>query len=81
MWEGPPQTDAGEVRTTAISKDPVMLSPTIVSALVAMREADLRHEAEVARRRRLEPGPEAPVPPTPRRRTRTARRRRHLRLV
>lgn len=58
-----------------------MLSPTIVSVLVAMREADLRHEAEVARRRRLEPAPEAPVPPTPRRRTRTARGRRHLRLV
>ena len=57
-----------------------MLSPHIVSALVAMREADLRHEAEVARRRRLEPAPEAPVPPTPRRPTRTARRR-HLRLV
>jgi hypothetical protein len=81
MWERPPQTDAGEVRTTAISKDPVMLSPTIVSALAAMREADLRHGAEVARRRHLEPAPEGPVPPTPRRRTRTARRRRHLRLV
>lgn len=42
-----------------------MLSPHIVSALAAMREADLERRAELARRRR----------------TRVGRRRRHLRLV
>ena len=61
-----------------------MLSPTIVSALVAMREADLERQSELARRRHVDPAPEAPRSPAlpgRRRRTRTARRRRHLRLV
>ena len=57
-----------------------MLSPHIVSALVAMREADLQHRAELARRRHVDPTPEAPALPTRRRRTRAGRRRR-LRLV
>lgn len=57
-----------------------MMSPTVVAALAALREADLQSRAELARRRRPDPAPEAPRLPTPRRRT-TARRRRHLRLV
>jgi len=79
MWEAPPQNNAGEVSTTATSKDPTMLSPHVVSALAAMREADFQRRAELARRRHRDPAPEAPTAPT-RRRTR-ARRRRHLRLV
>ncbi|HSU74625.1 MAG TPA: hypothetical protein VLI66_06780 [Terrabacter sp.] len=59
-----------------------MLSPHIVSALVAAREADLQRGAELARRRHLDPPAPAQVtaPPAPRRRTRVDRRRRHLRL-
>ena len=57
-----------------------MLSPHLVSALAAMREADLRRQAEVARRSHVEPAPEALSVPTRRRRA-PARRRRHLPLV
>ena len=57
-----------------------MLSPHIVSALAAMREADLRRQAELARRSHVEPAPEALSVPTRRRRARAGRRG-HLRLV
>ena len=63
-----------------------MLSPHIVSALLAQREADLRQRAELTRLRRAEPGPEpepehAAAPAGSRRTSRHHGRRRHLRLV
>ncbi|GAA1505111.1 hypothetical protein GCM10009740_40030 [Terrabacter terrae] len=60
-----------------------MLSPHIVSALIAAREADLQRGAELARRRHVDPPAPAPVMPRPtrRRRTRVDRPRRHVRLV
>ncbi|MGO4362541.1 hypothetical protein AB4Z14_20050 [Terrabacter sp. 2TAF16] len=59
-----------------------MLSPHIVSALLAQREADLERRAELARLRHPEPGPEPATTPTRSRRTaRRHGRRRHLRLV
>ena len=59
-----------------------MLSPHIVSALLAQREADLQRRAELARLRHREPEPELPTTPTGSRRTAgRRRRRRHLRLV
>jgi len=83
MWEGPPQNDAGEVSSTTTSKDPTMLSPHIVSALVAEREADLERRAELGRRRHVDPPTTARVTATPThgRRTPVDRRRRRLRLV
>ena len=80
MWGRPPQNDAGEVSPQRPRRIPAMLSPHIVSALAAMREADLRRQAEVARRSHVEPAPEALSVPTRRRRARAGRRR-HLRLV
>ncbi|CAN7195896.1 hypothetical protein LJR027_000429 [Terrabacter sp. LjRoot27] len=58
-----------------------MLSPHIVSALLAQREADLRQRAELARLRHPEPEPEHAVPAGRRRTSRDHGRRRHLRLV
>ncbi|MBW8731211.1 MAG: hypothetical protein JF622_09570 [Terrabacter sp.] len=59
-----------------------MLSPHIVSALLAQREADLERRAELARLRHPEPEPESATTPTGSRRTARRRaRRRHLRLV
>ena len=59
-----------------------MLSPHIVSALLAQREADLERRAELARFRHPEPEPETVTTPTGSRRTaRRHGRRRHLRLV
>jgi hypothetical protein len=63
-----------------------MLSPHIVSALLAQREADLRQRAELARLRQPEPGPEPEPEPAAaaagsRRTSRHHGRRRHLRLV
>jgi hypothetical protein len=90
MCPGTPQKDAGEVSTTTTAKDPTMLSPHIVSALLAQREADLRQRAELARLRQPEPGPEPGPEPEPepaaaaagsRRTSRHHGRRRHLRLV
>jgi hypothetical protein len=85
MCPGTPQKDAGEVSTTTTAKDPTMLSPHIVSALLAQREADLRQRAELARLRQPEPGPEPePEPAAAAGSPRTSRhhgRRRHLRLV
>ncbi|WP_256795882.1 hypothetical protein [Terrabacter sp. Ter38] len=57
-----------------------MLSPHIVSALVAQREADLERRAELARIRHPEPEP-ATTPTAGRRTARHRGRRRHLRLV
>jgi len=85
MCPGTPQKDAGEVSTTTTAKDPTMLSPHIVSALLAQREADLRQRAELARLRQPEPGPEPEPEPAAaagsRRTSRHHGRRRHLRLV
>ncbi|WP_020141993.1 hypothetical protein [Terracoccus sp. 273MFTsu3.1] len=59
-----------------------MLSPHIVSALLAQREADLERRAELARLRHPEPEPEPATPPSGSRRTARLRgRRRHLRVV
>jgi hypothetical protein len=61
-----------------------MLSHHIVAALVAQREAEIRHRAEEARLHR--PDPWGPGPDTAGTRSHTGRRtrrgrRRHLRLV
>jgi len=59
-----------------------MLSPHIVSALLAQRETELRQRAELARLRHPEPEPEhAAAPAGSRPTSRHHGHRRHLRLV